>query len=54
MGGVQGYYDFLAAIADPAHEEHRSQLAWGGYFKAEEFDLAGVNAALKGHRWRAI
>lgn len=46
-GGPRGYKDFLAAIQDPAHEEHEAMLEWvGGSFDPEAFDIAGVNRAL--------
>ena len=48
VGGVFGYAEFLAAIADPKHEEHDDYLEWaGGFFDAAEFDLGTVNAALQ-------
>lgn len=38
-GGPWGYHDFLAAIADPNHEEHESMLTWvGGSFHADAFE----------------
>jgi hypothetical protein len=41
VGGVGGYEDFLAAIADPKHEEHLSFLEWcGGSFSPDQFDPA--------------
>ena len=47
-GGVWGYEEFLAAIADPEHEEHEEMLEWiGGAWDPEKYDLAGVNAALR-------
>lgn len=37
-GGTWGYEDFLAAVADPHHEEHESTLEWcGGAFDPEAF-----------------
>lgn len=46
-GGPWGYEEFLAAMADPNHEEHESMLAWsGGKFDPERFDLASVNRRL--------
>jgi hypothetical protein len=46
VGGAAGYEVFLAAIADPDHEEHDSYLEWvGGSFDPAEFDLAAANAA---------
>jgi hypothetical protein len=38
VGGVWGYQDFLAAVADPKHKEHSSLLKWcGGSFLPEKF-----------------
>jgi hypothetical protein len=48
VGGIWGYYEFLEAIADPAHPEHQEKLDWiGGSFDPEEFDLETTNALLK-------
>lgn len=42
-GGVHGYVDFLAAIADPAHSEHEASLTWvGGSYDPDGFDPAKV------------
>ncbi len=50
-GGIDGYADFLAAIQDPRHPEHKSMLDWiGGEFYPEEFDIEGVNAVLRHSR----
>jgi hypothetical protein len=39
VGGPYGYYDFLDAMADPAHENHADMLAWyGGPFDPEDMD----------------
>ncbi|HEX3841766.1 MAG TPA: plasmid pRiA4b ORF-3 family protein [Acidimicrobiales bacterium] len=47
-GGVGGYAEFLRAIGDPDHPEHRDSLAWvGGTFDPEAFGLAAANAALQ-------
>ncbi|MEX0735140.1 MAG: plasmid pRiA4b ORF-3 family protein [Steroidobacteraceae bacterium] len=47
VGGAPGYADFLAAVADPRHEEHRNYLEWcGGAFDPARFDRAAVNRAL--------
>jgi len=47
VGGAPGYAQFLAAIADPRHEEHASYLAWcGGSFDPGRFELDAVNRAL--------
>jgi hypothetical protein len=48
-GGVWGYAELLEVIADPAHEEHESMMAWlGGSFDPEDFDLVEVNFLLDG------
>jgi hypothetical protein len=48
VGGIWGYDDFLAAIKDPNHDEHRAMLDWvGGQFDPEAFDLDEINAALR-------
>jgi hypothetical protein len=47
-GGTWGYREFLAAIADPAHEEHDSMLEWvGGFFDPEAFDPTEVEDRLR-------
>ena len=38
------YGDYLAAIADPQHEQHEETLEWRGAFDAEAFD---ANKAMK-------
>jgi Plasmid pRiA4b ORF-3-like protein len=44
-GGICGYEEFLAALADP--DEDDELLEWvGGEFDPGRFDLAGVNPAL--------
>lgn len=48
VGGPPGYEEFLAAINDPAHEEHDSMLTWvGGVFDPEGFDLNAINRTLR-------
>jgi hypothetical protein len=43
VGGLDGYEEFLRAIADPEHEEHDSYLEWvGGSFDPESFDPRAV------------
>lgn len=40
VGGVGGYENFLAAMADPTHVDHRATKAWvGGHYDPEWFDL---------------
>ncbi len=39
VGGVWGYADFLVAIGDPKHPEHKDMREWcGGQFDAENFN----------------
>ena len=48
VGGPPGYEDFLAAIRDPAHEEHDAMLEWcGGAFDPTVFDVESVNETLR-------
>jgi hypothetical protein len=47
VGSSSGYADFLAAIADPSHEEHAQMLEWcGGSFDPTRFDITTVNLLL--------
>jgi hypothetical protein len=47
VGGAGGYEDFLAAIADPGHDEHDQFLEWvGGSFDPARFDISSVNENL--------
>ena len=38
-GGWPGYVEYLEAISDPRHEEHREMLRWRGPFDPEAFDV---------------
>jgi hypothetical protein len=43
VGGPPGYAEFLAAIADPTHEEHDSMLTWcGGAFDPKTPDVEHI------------
>ena len=47
-GGLPGYENLLAALADPKHPEHNDMKEWiGGGFDLTEFDVAATSAALK-------
>ncbi len=47
VGGPPGYADFLQAIGNPKHKEHRAMLEWcGGQFDPAAFDSERVNEAL--------
>lgn len=49
VGGVWGYGEFLEAISDPQHGEHKTMIDWiGGTFESERFNLIAVNARLRG------
>jgi len=44
VGGPSGYQEFLEAVLDPTHEEHRAMVRWaGGHFDPEWFDLELIN-----------
>ena len=42
-----GYEEYLAALADPDHEEHEDMLRWRGPFDPETFSTAQVNQGLQ-------
>ncbi len=47
VGGALRYADFLAALANPNHEEHHELRKWsGGGFDPRHFDLGRTNRAL--------
>lgn len=49
-GGVYGYEELLAILADPKHEEHEGMRMWAGAdFEPEAFDVESVNRALRHH-----
>ncbi|MCC3244328.1 plasmid pRiA4b ORF-3 family protein [Methylocystis sp. WRRC1] len=48
VGGIQGYQDFLCALAESSHPRHCELKKWcGGYFDPEWFDLSIINKDLK-------
>jgi len=48
VGGVWGYAEFLRAIKNPKHKEHRMYMDWsGGDFDPVVFDLDATNKLLK-------
>jgi hypothetical protein len=52
-GGVWGYAELRATLADPSHEDHADMLEWLGIETAAEFDPRAfdaddVNAVLGG------
>jgi hypothetical protein len=47
VGGAFRYEEFLTAIGDPSHEEHKTYREWsGGRFDPRRFDLDAANRAL--------
>ncbi|XZE20681.1 plasmid pRiA4b ORF-3 family protein [Pirellulaceae bacterium SH449] len=56
VGGVNGYADFLEAIADPNHEQHEDLVQWGGKFDPMHFDaVKTTNKIRRGlPNWRRI
>jgi len=47
VGGVNGYSEFLEAIADSGHEDHDRFIVWaGGTFNPRQFDIDHTNLAL--------
>jgi hypothetical protein len=48
VGSVPGYVNFLEAIGDPKHPEHRDILIWiGGTSDPNGFDLNAINRTLR-------
>lgn len=47
VGGPPGYFEFLAALKDPAHEQHADMLQWiGGSFDPTACNIADINKRL--------
>ena len=52
-GGVHGYEEFLKAIANPRHPEHRSMMEWvGGSYEPDAFDPKTVVFDNPRKRWK--
>jgi hypothetical protein len=48
VGGLGGYEDFLHAIGDPSHEQHKAMWRWcGGPFDPKGFDINSANRAIR-------
>jgi hypothetical protein len=47
VGGISGYEEYLAVLAEPEHEEHENMLQWRGSFDPEAFAQAQVNHELR-------
>ncbi|MFY9585780.1 MAG: plasmid pRiA4b ORF-3 family protein [Candidatus Acidiferrales bacterium] len=51
VGGLPGYEEFLEAMRDPTHPEHREFSEWiGGDFDPKAFDVDEVNQKLRSMR----
>jgi Plasmid pRiA4b ORF-3-like protein len=52
-GGLNGFAEFLEAIADAGHPEHAELLRWvGGSYAPEAFDPTGVKFSDPKRRWK--
>jgi len=52
-GGVHGYADFLAAIADPRHPDHAQLVQWsGGAYDPEAFEPSRIRFDDPRKRWK--
>ncbi|MBN1983552.1 MAG: plasmid pRiA4b ORF-3 family protein, partial [Chitinivibrionales bacterium] len=47
VGGEGGYDEFLEAIRDPKHPEHREMIEWGQGQQYKQFDLSNINTKLR-------
>ena len=47
IGGPFGFFDFLQAVSDPHHPQHRSVIEWhGGPYDPDDIDLPGIQEDL--------
>jgi len=48
-GGMDGYYDLVASMADPTHEDHEKNVDWLGkvHWDLTQFDLKATNKELR-------
>lgn len=47
VGGINGFYEFLVAISNPRHREHKYMKEWwGGPFDPRDYDIEERNEAL--------
>ena len=51
VGGVHGFEQYLAALADPQNDEHDSFLKWRGPFDPEKFTSAAITKRMQRGRF---
>lgn len=49
-GGPYNYPEFLQALADPKHPDHREMADWGRGFQPESFDIEQANKMIRAFR----
>ncbi|MCU1615177.1 MAG: plasmid pRiA4b family protein [Frankiales bacterium] len=55
VGGIWGYEEFQAALADPSHPDHDERREWAGApFDPHRFDPAEADRALVWLAWRPL
>lgn len=56
VGGPWGYAEFLEALADPAHPDHKDRVEWigGASFDAEDFDVDEFDEQLERLAWQPL
>jgi len=47
VGGISGFEEFRAALANPRHERHREFMDWHGPFTPDAFSVEAANRALR-------
>ena len=52
-GGTHGYFDFLEAVLDPKHAEHKPMLEWyGSKYHPDDFNPKNVHFDNPKKRWK--
>ena len=52
IGGIRGFYEFLEALKDPKHPEHRSMKEWINGWNFKEYDPDLINDRLKSVKYK--
>jgi hypothetical protein len=47
VGGIDGYQEYLEAMADPKHEQHEEFTEWRGSFDPEKFDAHAATKTMR-------